>query len=56
MSDRIAYSVKEVEQRFGLGTTTVYKLIKEGRLETFRVGRRRLITAQSAHNLVTEAA
>jgi hypothetical protein len=39
----------------GLGPTTAWKLIGNGTLETVRVGRRRLITYESALRVLTPA-
>lgn len=40
----------------GLGMTTVYKLINEGKLETVKVGRRTLVKTKSIRVLLGEAA
>jgi excisionase family DNA binding protein len=37
----------------GLGNTTVWKLIKNGTLETIRIGRRRLIVYCSLEKLLS---
>ncbi len=36
----------------GLGTTTIYQLIKDNRLQTVKVGRRTLVTYSSLKALV----
>jgi excisionase family DNA binding protein len=41
--DRILYSIPHAAQRLDLGVSTVWKLLKEGRLESVRVGRSRRI-------------
>ena len=43
MSKR-AFSIHEFCQLYGVSKTLVYKEIKSGRLQTMKVGRRRLIT------------
>jgi hypothetical protein len=43
----ITVSVKEAKRLSGLGTTTIYKLIKAGRLEKVKVESRTLITYAS---------
>jgi excisionase family DNA binding protein len=48
----IATSVKDAAKALGLGRTSIYALIKEGRLETFKLGRRTLIKAESIRRLV----
>lgn len=47
MTDQ-AYSVEQFISAFKLGRTTVYQQIAAGRLQTYRVGRRRFISAQAA--------
>ena len=43
-----AYGVEAFGKAHGLGRTTVYEEIKEGRLRTFKVGKRRLISVEAA--------
>jgi len=43
-----AYSVNAFAKAHDLGRTTVYEEIKEGRLRTFLVGKRRLISVEAA--------
>lgn len=50
--DRLAYSINDTAKTLSLGRTTVYALIKEGRLETFKLGRRTLVKAESIRQLV----
>lgn len=50
--DRMAYSINDTAKTLSLGRTTVYALIKEGRLETFKLGRRTLVKAESIRRLV----
>ena len=58
--DRLTWSVPETLLQLGIGRTTLYSLISEGRLEAIKIGRRRLIVASSAQALIerlqTEAA
>lgn len=42
------YTVKEFEQKFKLGHTKTYEEIDSGRLATYRVGRRRYVSAHAA--------
>lgn len=51
----IAISVSDAATALGLGRTSIYALIKDGRLETIKLGSRRLIMAASIHRLVEEA-
>ena len=39
----ITVSVKEACRLIGVGNTTLWAMIKDGRLKTVRVGRRRLV-------------
>ncbi len=43
-----AYDVESFAKGHHVGRTTVYEEIKEGRLRTFKVGRRRLISVEAA--------
>lgn len=54
--DRRTYSVLEVMAATGLGRTTVYKLLSTGGLQSVRVGRRRLILAESVDELLNGGA
>jgi excisionase family DNA binding protein len=47
-------SIKEASRLLGLGRTTVYQLITEGRLETRRIGRRNLITKSAIEALLAD--
>lgn len=50
--DKLAYSITETAKALSLGRTSVYALIAEGRLETFKLGSRRLVKADSVRRLV----
>jgi hypothetical protein len=43
----ITITVAEAKRLSGLGATTLWGLIKDGRLQTVTVGRRRLVVLQS---------
>ena len=45
---KLAFSVDEFAEAHGICRATVYKEINEGRLQTMKVGRRRLISEESA--------
>ncbi len=47
-----SYSVREVTTLLGLGRTTIYKLLEEGRLTRVKVGARTLIPATDVHALL----
>lgn len=48
----IATSVNGAAKALGLGRTSIYALINEGRLEKVKLGRRTLITVASIHDLI----
>lgn len=50
--ERLAYSINETAKALSLGRTSVYLLIAEGRLETFKFSSRRLVKAESVRQLV----
>jgi excisionase family DNA binding protein len=43
-ADRLAYSVPEAARALGLYRDVIYNEIRAGRLESLKVGRRRIIT------------
>ena len=47
-------SITETAQTLNLGRTSVYALINEGKLETRKMGRRRLVTVASIRRLVDQ--
>jgi excisionase family DNA binding protein len=47
-----AYRIDDFCRAYGVGRTTVYALIKLGKLKSVQIGRRRLITADSAEALL----
>lgn len=49
-SPRIAYSIDDVIRLAGLSRQTVYNEINRGRLKTFTVGRRRLISPHALND------
>jgi excisionase family DNA binding protein len=48
----LSVTVKRACEITGLGNTTIYELIKNGRLETLNVGRRTLVKYGSLEELV----
>jgi excisionase family DNA binding protein len=45
--EKITYSIDEFMQASSLGRTTVYELLGSGQLDSVKVGRRRIIPADS---------
>jgi excisionase family DNA binding protein len=50
--ERLAYSIKETGHLLSLGRTSIAAMISDGRLETFKLGRRTLIRAESIRRIV----
>lgn len=51
--ERLAYSINETATVLSLGRTSVYAMIADGRLESFKLGRRTLVKAESVRRLVS---
>lgn len=45
--ERIFVSIKETGSVLGLGRSTIYRMIKEGRLDTVKIGSRNLVRISS---------
>lgn len=45
-------SISEAAKALSLGRTSIYALINEGRLETVKIGRRRLVKVESICQLL----
>jgi excisionase family DNA binding protein len=50
--EKLLVSILDAATALSVGRTTVYELIGTGQLETRKMGRRRLITAESLRRLV----
>jgi excisionase family DNA binding protein len=50
--DRLAYSINEAARLLSIGRTSIYAMIADNRLETFKLGRRTLVRADSIRRLV----
>lgn len=48
MQEQLAYTVEQFIGQFKVGRTTTYEEIASGRLSTYKVGRRRYISARAA--------
>jgi excisionase family DNA binding protein len=54
-ADKLTYTLKEACVALGLGKSTLYKLIGDGRLPTIRVGGRRLIETRALEGFLAAA-
>jgi excisionase family DNA binding protein len=50
--EALAVSINYAAKALGLGRTSIYAMIADGRLEAFKLGRRRLVTVASIRKLV----
>lgn len=50
--EALAVSISDAAKALGLGRTSIYTMIANGRLEAFKLGRRRLVTVESIRKLV----
>lgn len=50
--ENLAISINDTAKALSLGRTTVYAMIADGRLEAFKLGRRRLVKAASVRRLI----
>lgn len=48
----LALSINDAAKLLSLGRTSIYAMIADGRLEAFRLGRRRLVRMESIRRLV----
>ncbi len=53
--EAIAVSINDAAKALGLGRTSIYAMITDGRLESFKLGRRRLVTVASIRRLAESA-
>ncbi|MDF2810485.1 MAG: excisionase [Microvirga sp.] len=51
----VTISVRDAAKAIGIGRVTLYKWIDEGKVESIRVGGRRLIKVESVRKLVEAA-
>lgn len=54
--DPKAYSIRDTCHVTGLGKTSIYELISQGKLKSVAIGRRRLVLAESIRILLQPAA
>jgi excisionase family DNA binding protein len=52
VDDPITVSIPEAGKRSGLGRTSLYELIRQSRIQTVKIGRRRLVVFESLRSLL----
>ncbi len=50
----LAVSIKDAAKALGVGRTTIYAMMKDGRLETFKIGRRTLVRTESIRRIAAK--
>lgn len=50
----LALSINDTAKALGLGRTSIYAMIADGRLEAFKIGRRTLVRMESIRRLVAK--
>lgn len=50
----LAVSINDAAKALGLGRTTIYAMIADGRLEAFKIGSRTLVRMESIRRLVAK--
>lgn len=48
----LAVSINDTVRMLGVGRTSIYEMIRDGRLEAFKLGRRTLVRVDSIRRLV----
>jgi excisionase family DNA binding protein len=48
----LAVSINDAAKALGLGRTSIYQMINDGRLDAFKLGRRTLVRVESIRRLV----
>lgn len=54
--DPVTITIENAKTALGIGHTTIYRLINEGKLATVKIGRRTLVKTDSIRALVDQAA
>ncbi len=52
--EKFAYSINETARALSVGRTTIYAMLADQRLASFKLGRRTLIKAESIKRLMDE--
>ncbi len=54
--DKLTYSVQEVSEALGIGRTLTFDLMREGKLPSIKIGRRRLVARRDLERFIEEMA
>ncbi len=54
--DRLSYSMSEAARAVGLSQATLFRLVKDGKLETVKIGSRTLVTRVELERLLAQGA
>ena len=54
--ERLAYSIKEVAATLGVSSRTIHTIIKDGKLEHFRIGTRVLVESEALRRFINSLA
>lgn len=49
---QLAYSMPEAARALGIGVSTLYLLIARGEIQTFTIGRRRVVSARAIERFI----
>lgn len=52
--EQLAVSISDMARALGMGRTSIYAMIGDGRLEAFKLGRRKLVRVESIRRLVAD--
>lgn len=52
--DVLAVSVNEAARIIGVGRTSIYSMIRDGRIETLKIGRRTVVKTSSLRRIIDE--
>ena len=55
MGEQVASGIGTTCRRLNIGKTTFHKLVKEGRIKTFKIGRKTLVSEPEIWRLVEDA-
>lgn len=51
-TEPLAYDMLEVQRHLAIGRTFAYQLVREGKLRSFKVGRRLLVSRESLNEFI----